>query len=191
MYKRQGFCVVATGRVLITTYEESGREVAFQVMGPGDCFGAVAILLGPDYDESVEAVTMQPSLVAQLETESFLAMLREDPAFAMALLQNMAHAVRRFSQRIVELSTLTVRGRLHAALLRMAHRVGVQANQARLEPSPRHQVLANYIGTNREQVTRELSWLQRQGLAAKDGKALLLLDIVRLQALVDSGRLKG
>jgi len=67
----------------------------------------------------------------------------------------------------------------------------VQANQARLEPSPRHQVLANYIGTNREQVTRELSWLQRQGLAAKDGKALLLLDIVRLQALVDSGRLKG
>ena len=52
-------------------------------------------------------------------------------------------------------------------------------------------MLANYIGTNREQVTRELSWLQRQGLAAKDGKALLLLDIVRLQALVDSGRLKG
>lgn len=186
-----GFCVVASGRVLISTYEQSGRQVAFQSMGAGDCFGAVAILLGPDHDESVEAITLESCLIAQLDPTVFLALVREDSALALAVLRYLAQVVRRFGQRIVEFSTLTVRGRLQAALLRMAHGAGVQANRARLEPAPRHHSLASYVGTSREQITRELSWLQRQGLVARDGKALVLCDVARLQQWVDQARLKG
>ncbi|MFT4191828.1 MAG: Crp/Fnr family transcriptional regulator [Comamonas sp.] len=186
-----GFCILATGRMLITTYEQSGRQVAFQVLGPGDCFGVVSLLIGPDGCEPVVAVTQSPSLIAQLDPTLFTRLMHEDHGFAVAMATYLAQAVRRFSQRIVELSTLTVRGRLLATLLRMAHRVGVQANRARFDPPPRHQVLANYVGTNREQITREMSWLQREGLAAKDGKALVLPDVAALQARVEQVRAGG
>ncbi|KAF1023083.1 MAG: Cyclic AMP receptor-like protein [Paracidovorax wautersii] len=187
-----GFCVVASGRVLLTSYERGGRQVAFQVMGEGDSFGAVPTLLGPECGESVEAVTLQPSLIAQLAVEDFQALLRDDPDFNLAVMREMAQAVRRLTEHIVELSTMTVRGRVLAALLRLLHRAGVQANQARIEPAPRHQVLANYVGANREQVTRELSWLQRQGVLARDGKqALVVADVARLQHLLHETRGKG
>lgn len=187
-----GFCVVASGRVLLTSYERSGRQVAFQVMVEGDSFGAVPILLGPECGESIEAVTLQPCLIAQLSVEAFQALLREDADFSMAVLREMAQAVRRLTEHIVELSTMTVRGRVLAALLRLSHRAGVQANEARIEPAPRHQVLANYVGANREQVTRELSWLQRQGVLVRDGKhALVVADVARLQHLLQETRGKG
>jgi hypothetical protein len=40
------------------------------------------------------------------------------------------------------------------------------------------------VGTTREQVTRELSALTRQGLLQKTGRALLVTDLHRLQDLV-------
>jgi DNA-binding IclR family transcriptional regulator len=55
---------------------------------------------------------------------------------------------------------------------------------ARLEPPPRHADLAAQVGTTREQVTRELSSLTRQGLLQKSGRALLVKDLHRLEELV-------
>ena len=44
------------------------------------------------------------------------------------------------------------------------------------------------MSTYREQVTRELSLLTKQGLLAKDGNALVLLDVARLERMVEEVR---
>ena len=85
---------------------------------------------------------------------------------------------------VFELSTLGVQNRLHAELLRMARAAGVTDNRARLDPSPLHEALANRISTHREQVTRELTTLARDGVVAKDGKAMVLRDVDRLARMV-------
>ena len=68
------------------------------------------------------------------------------------------------------------------------HRAGVVDNRARLEPSPKHAVLASQISTNREQVTRELNALVRQGVLQKDGKALVVADVQHLARTVGNAR---
>ena len=115
-------------------------------------------------------------------------LVREEPAVAARLLRDFAGLVRRLSERVIDLSTLGVHQRLHAELLRLAREAGVQGNRARIDPAPKHADLASQVSTYREQVTRELSALAKAGLIGKDGKALLVLDVARLERLVKDVR---
>jgi hypothetical protein len=86
---------------------------------------------------------------------------------------------------VIELSTLAVQNRIRAEVLRQAQAAtAADSDFARLEPAPRHADLAARVGTTREQVTRELSALTRQGLLQKTGRGLLVTDLPRLQELV-------
>ncbi|MCJ0765577.1 Crp/Fnr family transcriptional regulator [Variovorax terrae] len=171
-----------SGQVRITTYSANGRQVTFRDFGEGEHFGDIAAIDGGP--RSADVVTLSPCVVASLERAAFLALLREEPLVAERVLRDLASLVRQLSERVIDLSTLGVQNRLHAELLRMARAAGISGNRARLEPAPRHAALAGQISTNREQVTRELNVLVRDGVLAKDGKALVVADAERLARMV-------
>jgi CRP-like cAMP-binding protein len=93
--------------------------------------------------------------------------------------------VRRVSERVIDLSTLGVHQRLHAELLRLARDAGVTRNSARIDPAPKHADLASQVSTYREQVTRELSALAKAGIVRREGRALVVRDLKRLETLVE------
>jgi CRP-like cAMP-binding protein len=88
--------------------------------------------------------------------------------------------VRRLTDRVLDLSTLSVQQRICRELLRLAREQGVDGNTARIDPAPKHVELAGMVSTYREQITRELSALVKTGVLAKDGHALLVRDLARL-----------
>jgi CRP-like cAMP-binding protein len=91
--------------------------------------------------------------------------------------------VRRLTDRVLDLSTLSVQRRIYDELLRLARAAGVAHNRARIDPAPKHAEMASLVSTYREQVTRELSALVKAGVLAKDGGALVVTDCERLQRL--------
>lgn len=175
---------VAAGSVRITTYSTGGREVSFRDHGAGAHFGDLAAIDGQA--RSTDVITLEPSLLARLAREDFLALLVREPAVAMRVMVDLAGLVRRLTDRVMELSTQGVPTRLHAELLRLAQAAGVAPDHtARLDPAPSHAALASKISTNREQVTRELGALTRRGLLRRQGRqALLVTDVNALQALI-------
>ena len=177
---------IVSGSVRITTYAASGRQVTFRDCGEGELFGELAAIDGGP--RSADVVTLQPSVLASLAPADFRALLREEPLLAERVMLRLASLVRQLSERIIDLSTLEVPQRLQAELLRMAQATGVADNRARLEPSPKHAALASQISTNREQVTRELNALVRQGVLLKDGKALVVDDVQHLARTVANAR---
>ena len=177
---------IVSGCVRITTYAASGRQVTFRDCGEGELFGELAAIDGGP--RSADVVTLQPSVLASLASADFRALLREEPLLAERVMLRLASLVRQLSERIIDLSTLEVPQRLQAELLRMAQATGVADNRARLEPSPKHAALASQISTNREQVTRELNALVRQGVLHKDGKALVVADVAHLARAVANAR---
>ncbi len=177
---------IVSGRVRITTYAASGRQVTFRDCGEGELFGELAAIDGGP--RSADVVTLQPSVLASLAPADFRALLREEPLLAERVMLRLASLVRQLSERIIDLSTLEVPQRLQAELLRMAQAAGVADNRARLDPSPKHAALASQISTNREQVTRELNALVRLGVLQKDGKALVVADVQHLARAVANAR---
>jgi len=177
---------IVSGRVRVTTYSASGRQVTFRDFGPGEHFGEVAAIDG--MGRSADVVGLEAGLLASLAPAALRRLLRDEPIVAERLLRDLAGMVRRLSDRLIDLSTLGVHHRLHVELLRLAHEAGIQDNRARLDPAPKHADLASQVSTYREQVTRELSSLARARIVAKDGRALVVLDVARLEKMVEQTR---
>jgi len=176
---------IVAGAVRVTTYSSGGRETSFRELSAGTSFGEIAALDGRP--RSADVVALVPGLLASLPPAAFRSLLREEWTVNERVLLSLTDLVRSLMDRVVEVSTLNVQQRVCAELLRLA-RSGSgsgQANEARIAPAPRHAELAHRVSSYREQITRELSALVKSGVLAKDGDALVVLDISRLQHLAE------
>jgi CRP-like cAMP-binding protein len=180
--------LLVAGKVRVTTYSAAGRQVTFRDEAAGALFGDMAAIdEGP---RSADVIALGSVLVASMSPAAFRRLLRDEPQVAERILRRLAELVRRLSQRVIDLSTLGVQNRIHAELLRLAREAGVTGNCARLDPAPKHADLASQVSTYREQVTRELSALVKRGLLEKQGGALLVRDVRRLEKMVQDVRLE-
>jgi CRP/FNR family cyclic AMP-dependent transcriptional regulator len=177
---------VASGRVRITSFSAGGKQVTFRDQEPGEMFGDLAAIDGQP--RSADVLALDTVLVASLSPEHFRALIAAEELVRERVLQRLAGLVRLLSERVIDLSTLGVQNRIHAELLRLARSSGATGQQARIDPAPKHADIASQVSTYREQVTRELSLLTKQGLLAKDGNALVLLDVPKLERMVEEVR---
>jgi CRP-like cAMP-binding protein len=178
--------LLVAGRVRITTYSAAGKQVTFRDEDAGEVFGDMAALDGKP--RSADVIALEGVLIAALPPERFRRLLSEEPRIGERVLLRLADLVRRLSERVIDLSTLGVQNRIHAELLRLAREAGVKGNAAKLSPSPKHADIASQVSTYREQVTRELSALARAGVLTKDGAALVVKDVKRLEKMVQEVR---
>lgn len=177
---------IAAGRVRVTIYSQSGREVAFRDLGAGANFGEVSAIDGEGRSASVVALTR--ARLAHLPRERFRALMRAQPAVTDNVLRQLTALVRRLTERVVDQSTLHVRQRIQAELVRLARQTGTTARRAVISPVPRHADIASRVSTNREAVARELARLARDGLVERRRDGLVVTDVARLAALVERMR---
>ena len=178
--------LLVSGRVRITTYSQAGRQVTFRDIGAGEIFGEVAAL--DDKPRTADVIALDAALIASMPPATFRKLLADEPQLGERMLKRFASMVRALSERVIDLSTLGVQNRIHAEILRLAREAGVERNTARIDPGPKHADIASQVSTYREQVTRELSALAKAGILAKDGAALLVRDVKRLEKMVEDVR---
>lgn len=176
------FFVVA-GEVHVVIYSPAGKEVSFGDLDAGSTFGEIAAIDGKPRSATIAAVT--DSLVASMPAETFRDVLRRHPEVSSKVLEQLANLVRNLSHRVFEFSVLAVKNRIHAELLRLARRHGVDGNRAVISPAPTHSEIASRLSTHREAVTRELNQLSRDGLIARGDGTLVISNISRLAQMVE------
>lgn len=169
---------VLDGRARVTVFSEEGKAVAFRDIESGDIFGEFAAIDGAP--RSANVIATDDVEVGRIALADFRGLVEESPSFAWALLAHVTHQARSMTERIFEYSTMVVRDRLIAELLRLADAAGVVGGRAVLTPAPTHFDLANRISTHREAVSREMSRLAKLKLVSKSGGSLTLHDVERL-----------
>jgi CRP-like cAMP-binding protein len=88
----------------------------------------------------------------------------------------------------MDLSTLGANNRVHAELLRLAGSNIQDDNTARISPIPIHGDIASRVSTTRETVARVFSDLTREGTLKRDRDALIILDVEKLNDIVEQVR---
>jgi CRP-like cAMP-binding protein len=172
------FYFLQQGQLLVRALSENGVEVAFRVMEAGDCFGEFAAIDGLPRSASVETITQ--ALLARLPRERFLALMRSEPDFAMAIAEMITKRARAMSAQLYEMATLKLGDRLRLELRRLALGQGFVSGEALIYPAPTHQALAARLATTRESVSRELSRLVHTGLIACGRQRIIITDLGRL-----------
>jgi CRP/FNR family transcriptional regulator, cyclic AMP receptor protein len=168
---------IVQGRVRITNYSTSGKEVSFRDMTFGQIFGELAAIDG--LPRSASAVALSDSLLASMSAKAYWDVLQSHPPLAANCLKRLAYLVRALSSRVIEFATMPVRDRVCAELLRLATRD--ESDRWQIHSMPTHAELANRVATHREAVTRVLHGLESGGLILRDGKKLILRDRDRLR----------
>lgn len=172
------FYFLQQGQLLVRALSENGVEVAFSVMEAGDCFGEFAAIDGLPRSASVETITQ--ATLARLPRERFLALMRSEPDFAMAIAGMITKRARAMSAQLYEMATLKLGDRLRLELRRLALGQGFVSGEALICPAPTHQALAARLAATRESVSRELSRLAHTGVIACGRQRIVITDLARL-----------
>ena len=162
--------LIISGTVRIAVHSASGQEVILGEAAAGEIFGEMAAIDGLSRSANVTAI--HSSVLCSLPPGIFLNLVLKTPSAGLQLLRLLTSRLRLLDARNVEMAVLPVRHRLVAELLRLGR--PREDGQLRISPPPAQHVLAARIGARREAVSRELSALQREGLATADRRSIVL-----------------
>jgi CRP/FNR family transcriptional regulator, cyclic AMP receptor protein len=174
--------LIVGGKVRITAFSGAGRQVTYRDIATGEWFGDLAAIDGRSRSADVDA--LEDTLLASMSPTVFRRLLHEHPIVCDRVLDRLVSLVRDLTDRVFDFSTLGVQNRVHAELLRLAKQAGIADNIARISPAPKHSDIAGKVSTYREQVTRELSAMVKQGLVQRSEGALVIPDVARLERIV-------
>jgi CRP/FNR family cyclic AMP-dependent transcriptional regulator len=174
------FVVSGSVRVVI---QSAGREVLLRQINAGEFFGELAAIDGQPRSSGIIATT--DVIIARMPASVFRAAVHAHPTVCDRLLEVLAVQIRTLANRVNEFSTLDVRYRIYAELLRLSRAEPGHPGHAIISPPPAHAEIAARVSTRRETVARELKALERNGLVVRRRGALALSDVRHLTRLVE------
>jgi CRP-like cAMP-binding protein len=174
---------IVSGTVRVRIQSVSGRDILLREIGAGEFFGELAAIDNQPRSSGIVAVT--DVTIARMPASVFRSVLHKYPDACDQLLALLAGQVRRLSNRVNEYSTLDVRHRIYAELLRLARPQPGRPEQGLISPPPAHGEIAARVSTRREAVAREVKALERTGLVERRRGAIVLTDTGRLRRLLE------
>jgi len=170
--------VVREGRVKVSRWLPSGREVILAFHPAADYFGEMALLDGQTVPATVTAVV--PSTILSLGRARFNELLRQQ-TFSMALLRSLCARCRDAWQQIEALSHQNAEARIRIALHQLCMRKGTRTpTGVRIEVPLTHRELASLSGVSRETATRAVGHLVDEKLLLVEGRRFVVPDPERL-----------
>jgi CRP/FNR family cyclic AMP-dependent transcriptional regulator len=171
--------IVLGGRIKLSSASLHGREIIFDFIGAGRCFGEGALL--DCRSRRLEATAVQPSFVFALPRRDVLACLERNPEAAVRIIRVLCERLGRAMEMFEDRTQLGLSSRTARTLLRLASDYGSHEGDAvRIGLNISQGEIAAIVGASREKVNRQLCAWRRSGILAVDEGHLL---IHRLAAL--------
>ena len=130
--------------------------------------------------EEADVVAVEAVRAAVFLALDFLNLMETYGCVGLVVSRVLQRQLRAASTKMLERSTLSAAGRVHAELLRLA-RLG---DGRTLRPAPVLSALAVRVQTTRETVSRTINTLERRGIIRRDGGALFIVAPQRLEEMI-------
>jgi CRP/FNR family cyclic AMP-dependent transcriptional regulator len=132
----------------------------------------------------VGAVTLEDSWICFVDNATINDAFLNNPKFVQALMSFYSSELRKIELRFRYLAQMTMKEKVVSALLYLKEMFGQNPEDGSLNVAFSRQELAELCGTNAEQVSRELTILEKEMLIAKDHRKLILLDSNKLDMIL-------
>ena len=171
--------LIESGSAQVSIHSHDGKETIFRDIGENEMFGEMAAIDGAP--RSATVVATSDMRLSKISASAFEEWLEDTRGAGVWLARLLVSRMRDLTERNFELATMTVMRRIHLELMRLAAGKPDEGNAVTIDDFPTHADFAARIGTHREAVSRELSWLRDNGLIATKSRSLRILDIDRLK----------
>lgn len=185
----EGLFVVRTGEVKLTKNGKDGREQILYLARPGKVIIEGLRFDGGKYPASAMAMRAASALLIRNDVISALSEKR--PALLRAMVDLRAHREDRVLALVSDLSLRTVPARLASFLCTLvSSRVARGEDGNVLVRDLTTETVAGRLGTVREEISRGLAYLEREGALVVSPDLIEVKDFTRLESLAYGTRTK-
>lgn len=162
--------VILEGRVKVYASDPDGKEILLSQLGPGECFGELAVI--DEEPRSASVMTIEPCRLAIILRRDFNHCLHQHPSIAINLLRTMAGKFRRELETIKSLALENV----YQRVVRILNQLAVeQPDGTRVAEALTQRRLGHMVGASREMVSLVLKELKAGGyIQVQRGRIILL-----------------
>jgi CRP/FNR family transcriptional regulator, cyclic AMP receptor protein len=173
------------GSVRVTRPSPDGKSfVILSLFGPGELLGNID-WVEDTHDCSAE--TLEESRIFQMSRRDFEQLVRENPSFALSLIQILGTRLKQAQSRIEDLVFRQVPSRVAKLFLNLADNHGKMTPAGIILDLPlTHQEIADIVGSSRVTVTQVLNRFRSMNWVAIKSKRVTINDIAALEDLIAS-----
>jgi len=169
------FALMQIGHLKLGQINAAGVENLVRFVGPGDCYGAIALVAGSRYP--VSAVAVEPSRVLTWSRTAITGFAERLPRLKSNILEEITRRMTGVLSVAQELATERVPQRLAKALLRLAEHGGNPTpDGVHIVHPVTRQELADLTGTTLFTVSRLMSQWESDGLLRTGRGAVTIVD---------------
>jgi CRP/FNR family transcriptional regulator, cyclic AMP receptor protein len=163
--------IVSEGQVRLAIATEEGRELSFQIVGPGDLFGELAVLDGQP--RSAEATALAPTIVYSLERSEFARLRSANAKISDAVIAFLCSRLRNVSDKLESIALYPLDIRLARFLLAaLRGRPASPGRRLPLELQYSQSELALLLGASRPKINMALGSLESAGAIGRTSDRL-------------------
>jgi CRP/FNR family transcriptional regulator, cyclic AMP receptor protein len=177
--------LIARGRFAARVTSPLGDSVLLEVLGPGQAFGELALLL-PGERRSASISALEEGETRSIFRDDFAGLQRSYPGVKDVLLRLLADQLRRASDRIVEAHYVDADTRVRRRLIELAESYGSENGEAVIPLT--QEDMAAMAGTSRATVNRVLRDEEKRGVVALSRGRVTLFDLADLRRRCRFGR---
>jgi len=174
---------VVIGRVKIVKAVGS-RDLIFEILGPGEPVGAVAVFERRPYPAT--AIALEPSSLLSIAEREFFQLLESRPEMIRGLLAGLTMRLMMLNKRMADM-TGSIETRAAKLFLTLAERGGDRRGAHPFIPlALSRQEIADLLGTTIESAIRLMSRWQKEGIVITQDDGFTIQDPAALRASADA-----
>lgn len=176
----QGLFVVVEGHVKLALLSTAGNERVVEVVGPGQCFGEVALLTGASYSFLAQAV--RDVVLLFIPKEVVYELLERTPEFVRCMLTGLAGRMQTLLQDVETCTQLTSARRVVGYLHQLCQDVEQEGDSVAITLPTTKQIVASRLNVTPETFSRILHELTEAKLIAVNGRQIQIASRERLRS---------
>ena len=174
---------ILSGSVRVFNRQSTGKEIILGDLGVGNFVGEMSAIDGLGRSADVIALTscellMVPSIL-------FCDTCFNNPELSRRISQLFIDRIRELNTRLFEHHVLDAKYRLYSELLRMAKPCVTNSTQLTISPPPFLQDVSYRVGCHKDEITREINLMIKNGLLEKSIQSIIITKPEELKKLVD------
>lgn len=173
------------GNVRIMNFAGDAKEIALADLEEGSHFGELSAV--DCRGRSARVLGSDNCVIARMERDDFMSMLRENPEIAIGLLDHFAGMVRRLTERVSSLSALSPHQRIYLELLRISEPDPKADGSWVIRIVPAHAEIASWSGTDKLDVANAIGGLVRNGIIERQNRSFQIKEHAKLKMLAGIG----
>ena len=165
--------VIVRGRLKALVTSPEGNEIVFNILGPGEVLGELAVLNDTPRTATVQAIDVCELL--SLRRADLFEFLRAHPEAAIKLCRVLAGRVSNLSELVADMQFLNLPFRLAKKLVAMGQAYGEEQDDGlRIKLKLSQEEWGDLVGATRESINKQFRAWTKEGLIHLDRGCLVL-----------------